>query len=146
MFTPRTFKSIGDRMRFISDQCYEKVPVDCCIYCGDCWEVYDHVPPIAAYCTNSSWAFKYPSCKNCNALLRAIPFKDIRIRRYFILKSLYRKHSKLLRMPEWSRIELHSIKGWIRGYVKSSVKKKRHILKRIDFLTENYLSPREIAR
>jgi hypothetical protein len=138
MFTPRNFKSVTAKMRYIADQCYELVPIQFCIYCGDEWEVYDHVPPVAAYCTNSSWAFKYPACKNCNAILGSNPIKDIRIRRWFILKRLFVKYNKIINIPNWTNPELHEIKGWVRGYIKSSCRKQKHLIKRIDFLTENY--------
>jgi len=135
------FRSYSAKIRYVSDQCYELVPIDFCIYCGDCWEVYDHVPPVSAWCVNTRWAFKYPSCADCNSILNALPIRDIRVRRYFILKKLFKRYSKIIKMPNWETNEVKEVKGIIKSLVKCSTKKKKHLLRRIDFLTENYLAP-----
>jgi hypothetical protein len=125
-------------MRYVSDQCYETIPIAFCIYCGECWDVYDHVPPVSAWCTNSSWAFKYPACNECNSILGSVPIKDIRVRRYIILKKLYSKYKKLIKLPEWERLEIEDLRGFIKNYVEKSCVKQKFILKKIDFLCENY--------
>lgn len=138
------FKSPAQQMRFVSKTFYETIPIAHCIYCGEYWEVYDHVPPVAAWCINTNWAFKYPACKDCNAILRAIPIKDIRIRRYIILKRLFSRYKRIIKMPNWEKYEINELKGFVKGFIKISKQKKDYILQRIEYLSENYRSTDEI--
>ena len=136
-----TFKTEGARLRFVVDQFYERIPLEHCVYCGQEWEVLDHVPPVAGYMVGSKWAFKYPACRDCNSILGAIPIRDIRVRRWFILRKLSNRYKRLIKMPHWDKCELNELKGWIKRYVKHSKYKKDFILERIDFLTDNYKEP-----
>ena len=129
--------------RAIYDQCYETIPIQNCIYCGEEWEVLDHVPPIAGF-QRRHWAFKYPACRDCNAILSAAPFIDIRKRRYLVLMRLFRRYKKIIKMPHWEKIEINELKGMVRSFVKGSSRMQRVLLRRIDFLSENYVAPTEL--
>ena len=135
----QVFKTYGRWARYISDSFYETIPIAYCIYCGDCWEVYDHVPPVSAWSKDSSWLFKYPACRDCNSILSSAPTKDIRKRRYIILKKLLRRHRSIINMPYWSEKDIREVVGYVKNFIVSSKSKQEHLLKRVYNLCENYI-------
>lgn len=72
-----------------------------------------------------------PCCKECNQILKGIPFTSLSTQAKFVSDSLTNKNKKLLNSPNWSDEELQELEGMLKKKVKHLQAKKLKLINRI---------------
>jgi hypothetical protein len=118
---------------------YEKIKTigDRCIYCGAAPHVWDHVPPIVVASNYGGKFIKVPACKECNAFLNHFNVMDLESRRRHIIGRILVRRKSALNTPKWEDCELGEIKGWVNGYIRSEIKRKKSLINRMEYMVHN---------
>jgi len=119
---------------------YKELKDVCCMYCGDKYEVLDHVPPISfldSYGENvliteyNAPFVKVPCCRECNEFLGALPLFSIKERKDFIHKTLTTTYKKILESPDWDLDEIEELSGRLKESILNQQQFKTFLKKRL---------------
>jgi hypothetical protein len=76
-------------------------------------------------------AFKYPACRECNAVLSACPLVSLKERRRYLFNKFIKRHKKLLNMPNWELSEIAELEGFVKNFVMESFRMRPHLIARM---------------
>jgi len=119
---------------------YKRKDGECCYYCGDGIECYDHFPAIMnllKYSTeNYSKFLLVPSCNECNLLLRDHDSENLTKRRIYLKYELNRKYRKLLNCY-WDEEELEDFDYRLKQYIEGQMNAREYIEERLSYPKRN---------
>lgn len=110
---------------------------DLCTYCGDYAQCRDHVIPVnflsvaRSYSPTKNWIV--PSCNDCNTMAGSKVFFSVPEKARYIKSRFERRHSKILKHPEWSQEELNDVSYQIREMVWGGLVAKRVAKERLEY-------------
>lgn len=112
---------------------------DPCVYCGQCSNSLDHIPPLSAYSRMDMQDKDHcnpvtvPACVECNSILNAHPALTITERRSIVKNKLRKKYRKFLKMPRWDESELSEMDERMADDIRRASYFAEHIKQRLGF-------------
>ena len=107
-----------------------------CFYCGDIPNSQDHIIPWSMINSiekhsGSDKGPRTPSCMVCNGILSSFFFDSLHERCEYVKQYLLKKHSKLLKIKDWSEKDLKEIDGKLKNHVIRQLNLKKEMMPRI---------------
>jgi hypothetical protein len=107
-----------------------EMPTDpACVYCGEPYDVMDHVPPLhyVARVKTTTIPILVPSCGECNRYLGGLLLLTLRDRAAHVSSKLRKKFASLLSAPEWTQSDLRELGDEMRRDVERSVNLRPYV-------------------
>ena len=141
----RTSKRNRERLESLYNHHYHRpnCNLEECIYCGEPRDCLDHAPPLAAienmniksFYKNGGRFVLYPSCRECNELLRTFPAFELEERLDHLIK---KREAKIKGKEVWTEDEIEEMGDMMRDYIISKNNKLVDMEKRIDYHYQFY--------
>lgn len=118
---------------------------DCCAYCGNLYQAYDHVPPLSwvaalgpsYFDKNGLLIVKVRSCNECNSLLSNKKLFSLRERTVYLIGRYEERYKKYRTGTAWQDEEVNELTGNLKKAINNFADMQRAIDRRIQILEEN---------